>query len=138
MKRPAVTRRIAAPAEAVWALLTDVDRWAEWGPTVRGARWDDGGPMRLGARGTVLTALGVHLPFVITSFEDGRSWGWTVAGVPATDHAVLADGDGGDGGDDGDGGCRARFRVPLPALPYLTVCHVALRRIEQLAIADAR
>jgi hypothetical protein len=131
-----VTRRISAPADVVWTLLTDVDRWAEWGPTVRDARWDDGGPMRLGARGTVITALGVHLPFVVTSFEDGRSWGWSVAGVPATDHAVLA-GEAGDAGDAGDS-CRARFRVPLPALPYLAVCRIALRRIEELAASVSR
>jgi hypothetical protein len=106
-------------------LFTDLERWPEWGPSIRSARWEDGGPMRVGARGVVTTVLGVRLPFVITSFEDGRSWGWSVAGVPATDHAVLP-------GEHG-GSCVARFRVPFLALPYLAVCDVALRRIDELA-----
>ena len=86
--------------------------------------------MQLGGRGVVTTAVGVRLPFVITAFEDGRSWGWSVAGVPATDHAVLPG--------QHDDSCRTRFRVPVLALPYLAVCKVALRRIEKLATSGRR
>jgi hypothetical protein len=64
----------------------------------------------------------VSLPFTITDFEPGRRWAWSVGGVPATGHAVVPDG----------AGCRVRFEVPWWAAAYVTVCAIALARIEKL------
>lgn len=122
---PAVERTVAAPPEAAWRVLTDLDAWPQWGPTVRGAELDEPGPLRLGARGKVFTPVGVALPFAITEFDDGRHWAWRVAGVPATKHAVEPDA----------GGCRVAFSVPIWAPAYLTVCAVALNRIDRLAVS---
>jgi hypothetical protein len=116
-------RDIAAAADVAWALLVDVNRWPEWGPSVRRAELSTP-HLQLGSRGQVTTVAGVTVPFVITRFDPGTSWSWHVAGVPATDHRVT---------DLGGGRCRAGFGVPLPALPYLAVCRVALRRIGALA-----
>lgn len=118
-----VHRDIDAPAERVWDLLTNVDRWPDWGPTVRRAELD-GNSFEAGAVGTVTTSVGVSLPFQITEFEAGRRWTWAVAGVPATDHTVVAL---------GEMRSRAGFGVPWIAAPYLTVCAVALRRLESMA-----
>lgn len=85
------------------------------------------GELRLGTRGTVRTAAGVSLPFVITHFEDGRCWAWSVAGVPATDHRVEPT----------PGGCRVTFGVPWWAPAYLAICALALRRLEKLATRPA-
>lgn len=124
VKRLSVTRQIAAPASTVWELLVDVERWPEWGPSVRSASVDGGGPLRIGARGTVTTAVSVRLPFVITEFEHGRRWAWNVAGIPATDHGVEpAD----------EARCCVRIGVPALALPYLAICRLALGRIDRLA-----
>ena len=82
-----VSRHIDAPADAVWKVLVDTDAWPKWGPTVSGGEVD-GGVLTLGATGRVRTPVGVALPFTITEFEDGRRWAWSVAGVPATAHAV--------------------------------------------------
>jgi uncharacterized protein YndB with AHSA1/START domain len=121
-------RAIDAPAAVVWRVLTDLDQWPAWGPTVRAAtlhRSDDADPgLMAGARGTITTIVGVDLPFEITEVTEGRSWSWQVAGVPATSHAVEPV---------AAARCRAGFGVPLPAAPYLAVCAVALRRIERLA-----
>ena len=120
-----VGRRMAAPPESAWQVLTDLDAWPRWGPSVRRAELDDGGPLALGSRGRVWTPVGLSLPFVVTEFERGREWAWHVAGVPATRHSVTPDGD----------GCRVTFGVPIWAPAYLAVCAVALKRIEDLAVS---
>lgn len=122
-----VSRFIPAPAEVVWDVLVDLRQWPRWGPSVRRAELRDGTRLRAGARGTVWTAAGVPLPFTVTEFEPGRRWGWAVAGVAATGHAVTP----------ADGGCRASFEVPWWAPGYLAVCAVALRRIDAIATGAA-
>lgn len=102
-------------------MLIDVRRWPLWGPSVRTAELDGGGHLiGDGARGTVTTVVGVRLPFVITQWEPGSSWRWTVARLPATGHSVRRI---------DDHRSTASFDVPLPAAPYLAVCRVALQRI---------
>lgn len=120
-----VDRYIAAPAETVWRLLVDVAEWPRWGPSVRGAELQGGGrEIGPGARGTVLTAAGVRLPFAITEFDAGRRWAWQVAGVPATGHEIVP----------ATAGCTVSFDVPWWAGPYLVVCSAALGRIAELAV----
>jgi hypothetical protein len=123
----AVDRFIAAPASVVWNVFVDLDAWPQWGPTV-GAAWLDPPhtSLELGATGGVRTSLGFAAPFTVTEFEPGRHWAWKVAGIPATHHRV----------EPADGGARASFAAPLWAAAYLSVCAIALRRIE--AIANAR
>jgi uncharacterized protein YndB with AHSA1/START domain len=78
--------RIEAPAETVWNVMTALDKWPKWGPTVSGAELTSAGPLRLGSRGKVWTPAGVPLPFEITEFEPGRMWVsspvWAPAYVP--------------------------------------------------------
>jgi uncharacterized protein YndB with AHSA1/START domain len=116
-----VSRRIDAPADAVWKVLTDTDAWPQWGPTVAGAELD-GDVLTLGATGRVRTPIGVALPFTITEFEPGRRWAWAVAGIPATSHAVEPDGT----------GCRASMSAPFWAPAYLPVLAMALARIDRM------
>jgi len=116
------SRDIAAPAEVMWELLTDVDRWPEWGPSVRRATLATS-RFELGSRGTVRTVLGLAFRFEVTRFEEGRSWSWRVAGCPATDHVVEAR---------GPDLSRVGFGVPWIATPYLVVCRMALRRLDEL------
>lgn len=118
-----VDRVIAAPPAAVWKLLVDLDAWPKWGPTIRGARLDEPHKqLALAATGVVQTSLLVSVPFVVTEFDPGRRWAWKVAGIPATRHRV----------DRVDGGARASIAVPWWATPYLTVCSIALRRIDEM------
>lgn len=127
-RRTAVDRFIEAPPDAVWRLLTDLSAWPSWGPSVRGAELSDGGTtLSAHSRGVVWTVLGPRLPFAITSWQDGRRWDWTVAGVPATGHEVVPDGS----------GCRVRFEAPWWAVGYLPVCALALQRLEKMAGGQA-
>ena len=110
----------------MWELLVDVRRWPEWGPSVRHATLATS-RLELGSRGTVRTVIGLELPFEVTRFEEGRSWSWSVAGCPATDHLVEARGPA--------ASCVA-FAVPWIARPYLVVCRVALGRLDKLGERD--
>lgn len=140
-----VSRRIAAPAEDVWALLTDTGTWPAWGPSITAvepagitagppagpatgpatgpAAGPASGGLAPGSRGRVRTILGAALPYTVTAVEPGRYWSWSVAGIPATGHRVVPQ----------DGGCLVTFTVPWWAPAYLPVCALALRRIERLA-----
>jgi uncharacterized protein YndB with AHSA1/START domain len=121
-RMPTVERDIAAPAEAVWSVLVDLEAWPQWGPTVQRAELSVPGPLRRGAHGKVWTPVGVALPFTITAFEAGRLWAWEVAGIGATRHGVEPVGD----------GCRAWMSAPVWAPAYLPVLAIALNRIARM------
>ncbi len=124
---PSVERHVDAAADEVWRVLVDTEQWPHWGPSVRRAELRDGGTLlTAGAHGTVWTAVGVALPFRVTDFSEGRSWGWTVAGVPATGHQVMAV------VGEPNTRCLVRFTTPWWAAGYLPVCVAALHRIERL------
>ncbi len=126
MKRLTVWRSIDAPAAVLWDLLTDLDRWPEWGPSVRSARLV-GTRMERGCRGIVTTAIGVEAGFEITDYSEGTYWAWKVAGLPATDHTVEGL---------SAGRCRVGFGVPWPAAGYIPVCQLALHRLEAMAVNE--
>jgi uncharacterized protein YndB with AHSA1/START domain len=117
-----VRRHIDAPADAVWRVLTDLEAWPRWGVTVSRAELD-GNVLTLGVSGRVWTPVGLPLPFEITEFVPGRSWGWRVAGVSATRHGVDPDG----------AGCRVWMSAPVWAPAYLPVLAIALRRIDAIS-----
>ncbi len=119
---------IDAPAPVLWELLTDVERWPDWGPTVAGAELDSErlGP---GATGTLTTPVGLRLPFEITTYEEASRWSWKVAGMQATDHEVVAT---------GPTSCRVGFGIPRYARLYLAVCRMALKRLEAIAVSEHR
>ncbi len=122
MKTLWTSRDVAAPSAVMWGLLTDVGRWPEWGSSIRQATLATS-RFELGSRGTVRTVIGLELPFEVTRFEEGRSWSWSVAGCRATDHVVEAF---------GPHMTRVSFGVPWIAAPYLAVCRMALRRLNEL------
>jgi len=113
-----VSRHIHAAPDAAWALLASTGTWTRWGPSVTAVE-PAAADLAEGLVGRVRTPVGVWLPFRITHLEAGRSWAWSVLGIPATTHTVEAV----------DDGCRVTFGVPAPAFPYLLVCRLALRRI---------
>ncbi len=119
------TAEVDAPAAVVWALLVDLDRWPEWGPTVAGADLDGGG-RRLGpdARGHVRPVVGPALPFRVTTWVPGHEWAWRVAGIPATTHRVTPL---------GADRCRVALGTPVWAPAYLPVLSLAVHRLARLA-----
>lgn len=118
-----VTAELACSPARAWELLTDPEDWPRWGPTVRSA--SVGGPFVDGTPGTVVTSVGVPLPFVLRDVVPGRGWSWDVLGVRATSHHVVTvQGD--------PDRCVVSFGVPPWSLPYLAVCRLGLARLDRL------
>lgn len=122
--RIAIERTVSAPAEVVWEVLTDVTRWAEWGPPVTDVDYP-GRTIVEGTSGRVQAFGGLWVPFRIESAAD-RAWTWTVWGrtPPADGHRVVAL---------GDGHARVVLELPLWAPWYLLLCVFALRNIASIA-----
>jgi len=124
-RRWVVAAGVDAPAERVWDLLIDTERWPEWGPTVAAV---DSPARRIGpgATGRIEVRVGVRVPFEVRGFDESEMrWHWDVARVPATGHHVAAT----------DDGCRVEFEIPLAAGGYAPVCRRACRNVARLAEA---
>jgi hypothetical protein len=94
-----------------------------WGPTVRAVASPDD-RVAPGASGRVQTPIGLWLPFVITSVEEGRSWDWEVAGIEATRHVVTPL---------GEGRTCVELGVSPVFAPYVVVMRTGLRRLAEMA-----
>lgn len=127
MRRLWIHRTVDVPALAAWDLLTDLDYWPHWGPSLRAASLDEG-RFEAGATGVLTPLVGPDLSFEITAVETGVRWAWKVAGIEATDHTVEPL---------GADRCRVGFSVPWPVAPYLAVCGLALRRLDELATSHS-
>jgi hypothetical protein len=127
-RRLVVARDVPAPREAGWELLTDTERWPDWGPSVRAVECEHR-HIRSGTTGRVRLPGGLWLPFEVTTCGEYR-WTWRVARIPATGHRVDAPAG-------VERGCRVAFEVPLLAAGYAPVCLRALDRIASLLDPDS-
>lgn len=121
-----VRRSFTAPAQELWDLLTDTQKWPQWGPSVAAVESSDR-HIKLHSTGRVLTFLGWWAPFTITEFEAGRYWSWQVHGIRATGHRLIQE---------GADRCTVIFEVPPAAAPYVLVCTLALDRIATLLASN--
>lgn len=97
-----VERRIAAPAEEVWALVSDITRMGEWSPETTGGTWTKGatGPA-VGARFKGTNEVGKKswsTACRVNECEPGRTFGFLVTGlgspVAQWTYEIEPDGDG--------------------------------------------
>ena len=69
---------VDAPAEVVWAVLCDVERWPTWNESVRSLTLLDAGPLRIGSRARISQPRLPTTTWTVDTLEPGRSFSWTV------------------------------------------------------------
>jgi hypothetical protein len=93
----AIAVEISASPDRVWAVMSDIERWPEWTPTVTRVERLDPGPLAVGQRARVLQPRLPAAVWRITALEAGRSFTWVTRspGVVVTArHSVEAAGGG--------------------------------------------
>ena len=82
---------IDAPADAVWPVMSDGERWHEWTASVTSVRRLDRGPLRIGSRALIRQPRFPPAVWTVTALEPGRRFVWK-SGMPGMwvygDHAV--------------------------------------------------
>jgi uncharacterized membrane protein len=82
---------IRATPQRVWAVLSDVEGWPEWTPSVRSVERLDAGPLAVGSRARIRQPKLPPAVWRITSIEKGSAFTWVTAspGLSVTAHHVV-------------------------------------------------
>jgi uncharacterized membrane protein len=74
MRKFSITTEIAAPAQRVWEVMRDVERWHEWTPSVTSIRRLDEGPLGVGSRLVIRQPKFPPAWWKVISVEPGRGF----------------------------------------------------------------
>jgi carbon monoxide dehydrogenase subunit G len=92
----AISVEIAAPPDRVWAVLSDIEKWPEWTPSITSIERLDGGPLRVGVRARIRQPKLAPALWTVSA-ADNRSFTWVTRapGITVTaSHVVEAVGTG--------------------------------------------
>ena len=67
---------IFAPAERVFEVMSDVERWHEWTPSVNSITLHQPGPLTVGGRALIRQPKFPPALWTVTAIEPGRSFTW--------------------------------------------------------------
>jgi uncharacterized protein YndB with AHSA1/START domain len=79
MRSFSISIDIAAPADRVWAVMTDTDRWHEWTPSVTSIKRMGNGPFAVGSRAMIRQPKFPPALWKIVAIEPGCSFTWANA-----------------------------------------------------------
>jgi uncharacterized membrane protein len=88
---------IDEPAEVVWGVYADIERWPEWTASVAGSEYVEGADLALGARVRIKQPKLPAAVWEVSALDPGRSWTWvaTAPGLRTTATHVVEPVDGG-------------------------------------------
>ena len=91
MKTLSITVDIKAPPQRVWAVLSDVEGWPDWTPSVKRVERLDAGPLAVGGRARLRQPKLRPAIWQITKVEKGSSFTWVTRspGLLVTAHHVI-------------------------------------------------
>lgn len=75
--RSAASVTINAPAEQVWEIYSDVERWPEWNESITSVERLDPGPLRLGARTRIKQPRLPAAVWTVTEWTPNEYFAWT-------------------------------------------------------------
>jgi uncharacterized membrane protein len=75
---------IDTPAERVWSVMTDVERWPEWTASITSVQRLDHGPFGVGSRALIKQPKLAAIVWTVTDWQPNRSFTWTAGAVGVT------------------------------------------------------
>lgn len=81
---------IAAPADRVWSLTMDIERWPALFPTITSVVRVDGGPLRVGSSARIKQPGQPERIWTVTACEALRRFAWETKGLGLSMHAIHA------------------------------------------------
>lgn len=88
---------IDVPPERVWPVITDVERWPEWTPTMRSVELLRPGPLAQGTEARISQPRFGTRTWRVTSIDPGKSFTWETRGtgtVMVASHVITPRGNG--------------------------------------------
>jgi uncharacterized membrane protein len=92
-----VTTAVEAPAQAVWDLFVDVERWPTMTKSIQEVRRTDSGPIRVGSEALVKQPRLPRVRWRVTELVPGKSFVWATTSpgvITSGGHFVEPDGNG--------------------------------------------
>jgi uncharacterized membrane protein len=119
---------IDAPADVVWDVFSDVERWPEWTASVTSLKALDGAGVAVGKRFEIKQPRMPKLVWEVTEVEPGSSWTWvqrSPGGTTVARHDVFAK-----PGGDSEVKQRLDQRGPLGAMVGVLMRRMTKRYLE--------